>query len=47
MFNIIVDYLTVDKILFNKQFDFRAGHSTDHEHALLELTERVCDLCIL
>ena len=47
MFNIIVDYLTVNKILFNKQFGFRAGYSTGHEHALSELYDQICDFMIL
>ena len=33
--------LTANSILFNKQFGFRAGHST--EHALLELIDHICD----
>ena len=41
MYNRLYDYFTVNSILFNKQFGFRAGHST--EHALLELIDQICD----
>ena len=34
-------YLADNNILFNKQFGFRAGHST--EYALLELIDRISD----
>ena len=37
----LYDYFTVNNILFNKQFGFRTGHST--EHALLELIVQICD----
>ena len=47
MFNITVDHLTVNKILFNKQFGFRAGYSIEYEHALLELNDQICDFLIL
>ena len=35
MYNRLYAYLAENNILFNKQFGFRAGHST--EHALLGL----------
>ena len=41
MYKRLYDYFTVNNILFNKQFGFRAGHST--EHALLELIDQICD----
>ena len=41
MYNRLYDYFTANSILFNKQFGFRAGHST--EHALLELVDQICD----
>ena len=47
MFNIIVDYLTINKILFNEQFGIRAGYSIEHEHALSELNDQICDFLIL
>ena len=34
-------HLTENKIIFEKQFGFRAGHPTDHE--FLELTEQICE----
>ena len=37
MYNRLYTYLVENNILFNKQFSFRAGHST--EHALLELID--------
>ena len=37
MYNRLYSYLTENNILFNKQFAFRAGHST--EHTLLELVD--------
>ena len=37
MYNRLYDYFTVNNILFNKQFGFRAGHSA--EHAPLELID--------
>ena len=39
MYNRLYSYLTENNILFNKQFGFQAGHSTDH--ALLELVDRI------
>ena len=39
--NRLYTYLAENNILFNKQFGFRAGHST--EHALLELTDQRSD----
>ena len=39
MYNKLYSYLTENNILFNKQFGFRAGHST--EHALLELVDQI------
>ena len=33
--------LTLLKMIFEKQFGFRAGHSTDH--ALLELIHQICE----
>ena len=41
MYNRLYNYFTANSILFNKQFGFRAGHST--EHALLELIDQICD----
>ena len=39
MCNRLYSYLTENNILFNKQFGFRAGHST--EHPLLELVHQI------
>ena len=39
MNNRLYDYFTVNNILSNKQFGFRAGHST--EHALLKLVDQI------
>ena len=39
MYNRLYAYLAENNILFNKQFGFRAGHST--EHALLELFDQI------
>ena len=39
MYNRLYSYLTENNILFNKQFGFRADHST--EHALLELVDQI------
>ena len=39
MYNRLHSYLTENNILFNKQFGFQAGHST--EHALLELVDQI------
>ena len=41
MCNRLYDYCNVNNILFNKQFGFRVGHST--EHTLLELIDQICD----
>ena len=41
MYNRLYAYLAENNILFNKQFGFGAGHST--EHALLELIEQISD----
>ena len=41
MYNRLNAYLAQNNILFNKQFAFRAGHST--EHALLELIDLISD----
>ena len=41
MYNRLYTYLAGNNILFNKQFGFRPGHST--EHALLELVDQVSD----
>ena len=41
LYSRLYDYFTGSIILFNKQFEFRAGHST--EHALLELIDQICD----
>ena len=35
MYNRFYEYLTKNNLLFDKQFEFRKGHST--EHALTEL----------
>ena len=40
IYNRLWDYLTAD-ILFNKQFEFRAGHL--NEHGFLELIDHICD----
>ena len=39
MYNRLYSYLTENNILFNKQFGFRADHST--EYALLELVDQI------
>ena len=39
MYNSLYNYLNENEILNNKQFGFRAGHST--EDAILELTDQV------
>ena len=49
MYNRLYSYLTENNILFNKQFGFQAGHST--EHALLALIDQISNtfnnlLCI-
>ena len=41
MYNRLNTYLADNNVLFNKQFGFRAGYST--EHALLELIEKISD----
>ena len=41
MYNRLYAYLAENNILFNKQFGFRVGHST--EHALLELIDQISD----
>ena len=41
MYNRLYNYFTANSLLFNKQFEFRAGHS--NEYALLELTGQICD----
>ena len=41
MYNRLQDYSTLNKILFNKQFEFLAGHST--EHTVLELIDQMYD----
>ena len=41
MYNRLYAYVAENNILFNKQFGFRAGHST--EHALLELIDQIND----
>ena len=38
MYNRLYNYFTANSFLFNKQFGFRAGQST--EHALLELIDQ-------
>ena len=35
------DYFTVNNVLFNKEFGYRADHST--EHALLEPIGQICN----
>ena len=37
----IMYIITVNNILFNEQFGFWAGHST--QHVLLELIDQICD----
>ena len=39
MYNRVYTYLAENNISFNKQFGFRAGHST--EHTLLELIDQI------
>ena len=39
MYNRLYEYLTKNNLLFDKQFGFRKGHST--EHALIELVNRI------
>ena len=39
MYNRLCSYLIENNILFNKQFEFRAGQST--EHALLESDDQI------
>ena len=39
MYNSLYNYLNENEILNDKQFGFRAGHST--EHAMLELIDQV------
>ena len=41
MYNRLYKYLTKNNLLFDKQFGFRKGHST--EHALTELANRIYD----
>ena len=41
MYNRLYVYFTVNSILFNKQFGFWAGNST--EHTFLELIDQICD----
>ena len=41
LYNRLYDYITVNNILFNEQFGFWAGHST--QHVLLELIDQICD----
>ena len=41
MYNRLYYYFTANNILFNKQFGFWAGHSTDD--ALLEVIDQICD----
>ena len=40
-YNRLYDYLTINNILFNKQFEFWAGYST--EHTILEPIGQICD----
>ena len=39
MYNTLYEYLTKNNLLFDNQFGFRKGHST--EHALIELVNRI------
>ena len=41
MYNRLYSYLIQNNLLFEKQFGFRAGHST--EHALVQLIDQICD----
>ena len=41
MYNRLYEYLTKNNLLFDKQFEFKKGHST--EHALMELVNRIYD----
>ena len=39
MYNTLYEYLTKNNLLFDKQFRFRKGHST--EHPLIEIANRI------
>ena len=39
MYNRLVDFLTKRNIIYNKQFGFRAHHSTDH--AILSIIDKI------
>ena len=41
MYNRLYEYLTKNNLLFDKQFEFKKGHST--EHVLMELVNRIYD----
>ena len=41
MYNRLYSYLTENNLLYEKQFGFRAGHST--EHALADLVDQICE----
>ena len=41
MYNRLYEYLTKNYLLFDKQFGFRKGHST--EYALIEIVNRIYD----
>ena len=41
MYNRLYEYLTKNNLLFDNQFGFRKGHST--EHALIELVNGIYD----
>ena len=41
MYNRLYEYPTKNNLLFDKQFEFKKGHST--EHALMELVNRIYD----
>ena len=41
MYDRLYTYFTKNKIIFEKQFGFRADYSTDH--ALLEVNDEICE----
>ena len=41
MYNRLYQYLTENKILYPKQFDFQTGHST--EHAIVQLVDHILE----
>ena len=41
MYDRLYTFFTENKTIFERQFSFRAGHSTNH--ALLELINKICE----